>query len=44
MIAACAIRRGYGVASGNTTHFSYIQQAGYSFHLENWRDSASPTE
>jgi len=37
LIAACAIRRGYGVASGNTTHFEFIHQAGYSFQLENWR-------
>lgn len=35
--AACAIRRGYGVASANTDHFTYIRQVGYSFHLENWR-------
>jgi tRNA(fMet)-specific endonuclease VapC len=38
VIAACAIRRGYGVASGNTKHFDYIRDAGYSFHLENWRN------
>lgn len=37
LIAACAIRRGFGVATGNTDHFSYIQKAGYSLHLENWR-------
>ena len=37
-IAACAIRRGYGVATANTRHFTFIQQAGYSFQLENWRD------
>ena len=39
VIAACAIRRGYGVASGNTAHFEFIRQAGFSFHLENWRDA-----
>jgi predicted nucleic acid-binding protein len=39
LIAACAIRRGHGVASGNTRHFGFIQQAGYSFHLENWREA-----
>jgi len=37
LIAACAIRRGFGVATGNTDHFTYIQKAGYSLHLENWR-------
>ena len=36
--AACAIRRGYGVASGNTAHFEFIRRLGYAFHLENWRD------
>jgi predicted nucleic acid-binding protein len=36
-IAACAIRRGYGVASGNVAHFGFIRNAGYRFHLENWR-------
>lgn len=39
LIAACAIRRGYGIASGNTAHFEFIRQLGYSFHLENWRDA-----
>ncbi|HEY3781863.1 MAG TPA: PIN domain-containing protein [Fimbriimonadaceae bacterium] len=38
-IAACAIRRGLGVATGNTRHFEYIQKAGYTFHLENWRNA-----
>jgi len=38
LIAACAIRRGYGVASGNTDHFAYIHRAGYQFHLDNWRN------
>lgn len=38
LIAACAIRRGYGVVSGNTAHFEFIRKAGYSFHLENWRE------
>ncbi|HWD38026.1 MAG TPA: hypothetical protein VG944_04205 [Fimbriimonas sp.] len=39
VIAACAIGRGYGVASGNTRHFDFIRQAGYTFPLENWRES-----
>ena len=39
LIAACAIRRGYGVASGNTSHFEFIRQLGYNFYLENWRIS-----
>lgn len=37
-IVACAIRRGYAVASANTSHFEYIRSVGYDFHLENWRD------
>lgn len=37
LIAACAIRRGLGIATGNTAHYAYIQEAGYPFHLENWR-------
>ena len=37
LIAACAIRRGFGVATGNTDHFSYIQNAGFSLYIENWR-------
>jgi tRNA(fMet)-specific endonuclease VapC len=41
LIAACAIRRGYGVASGNTNHFTYIKNAGYDFHLEDWRKAKS---
>lgn len=36
-IAACAIRRGFGVATGNFAHFDYIRQVGYGYHLENWR-------
>ena len=38
LIAACAIRRGLGVASGNTAHFKFIHRVGYRFHLENWRE------
>lgn len=38
MIAACAIRRGYGVATGNTNHYQFIRNAGYDFPLENWRN------
>lgn len=37
-IAACAIRRGFGVASANISHFDYIRKVGYSFHLESWRE------
>lgn len=32
LIAACAIRRGYGVVSGNTDHFEFIKRLSYSFH------------
>lgn len=39
LIAACAIRRGYGISSGNEDHFGYILRAGYAFHFENWRES-----
>jgi tRNA(fMet)-specific endonuclease VapC len=39
MIAACAIRRGLGVASGNTAHFEFIRKLGFNFNLENWRDA-----
>jgi tRNA(fMet)-specific endonuclease VapC len=39
LIASCAIRRGYGVASGNTSHFEFIRKLGYGFLLENWRDA-----
>jgi predicted nucleic acid-binding protein len=38
IIAACAIRTGLGVATGNFDHFDYIRQVGYGYHLENWRD------
>ena len=37
MIAACAMRRGYSVVSGNTAHFESIRRAGYTFALEDWR-------
>lgn len=39
LIAACAIRRGWGIASGNTLHYEFIRRLGYDFPLENWRDS-----
>ncbi|MGO8671143.1 MAG: PIN domain-containing protein [Capsulimonadaceae bacterium] len=38
LIAACAIRRGLVLATGNTDHFSYTQKAGYSLTLDNWRN------
>lgn len=37
LIAACAIRRGYAVATGNTKHFEFIADVGYAIQLENWR-------
>lgn len=37
LIAACAIRRGYGVATGNVNHFSYIQKAGFNLFIRDWR-------
>lgn len=39
LIAACAINRGLGVATGNIRHFQYIRDAGFEFHCENWRDA-----
>ena len=39
LIAACAIRRGYDVATGNFAHLEFIKRLGYNFHLENWRDA-----
>jgi tRNA(fMet)-specific endonuclease VapC len=39
LIAACAIRRDYGVATGNTAHFEFIREAGFELHIENWRES-----
>lgn len=38
LIAACAIRRGLALATGNTEHFQFIQAAGYSLSIENWRE------
>jgi len=38
-IAACAIRRGLGVATGNTRHFSYMVEAGYRLSLQDWRQA-----
>lgn len=38
LIAACAIRRGYGLASGNTAHFDFIRKLGYDLRLDNWRE------
>jgi tRNA(fMet)-specific endonuclease VapC len=37
MIAALAIDQGLELVTGNTTHFQYIQQLGYSLTLVNWR-------
>jgi predicted nucleic acid-binding protein len=38
MIAACAIRRGLPVATGNTRHYGFIIVAGFALTLENWRE------
>jgi len=38
LIAACAIRRGLAVATGNVSHFSYMRRAGYQFVLYNWHE------
>ena len=38
IVAACAIRRGWRVATGNFAHFDFIRRVGYDYLLENWRD------
>jgi len=38
LIAACAIRRGYSVVTGNEKHFKFIHDAGFSLILQNWRN------
>ena len=38
MIAACALSKGYGLATANIRHFQYIRDAGFSVQLENWRN------
>ena len=37
LIAACALNRDLGVATGNTRHFGYIVAAGFPLRLEDWR-------
>ena len=37
MIAAIALAHGLELATGNVTHFRYIQQLGYPLTLVNWR-------
>jgi len=37
MIAAIAIENGLTLVTGNTAHYQYIQQLGYSLKLDNWR-------
>ena len=38
-IAACALRTGLAIATGNVDHFTYIQNAGYDLRIENWRNA-----
>lgn len=38
IIAACATRRSIRLVTGNTRHYSYIQNAGFALQLLNWRD------
>ena len=38
LIAACAIRRGLTIATGNVSHFGFIRKVGYHLQIENWRD------
>ncbi len=37
LIAACAIGRNLPLATGNTRHHTYIQNAGFQLQLVNWR-------
>jgi tRNA(fMet)-specific endonuclease VapC len=38
LIAACAIERGLPLITGNTRHHGFIQNAGFSLQLVNWRE------
>ena len=38
LIAACAIRRGIAIVTGNQKHFSFIHNAGFPLNLQNWRN------
>jgi hypothetical protein len=37
-IAACALRRALPIATGNTRHYQYVVDAGFSLDLQNWRE------
>lgn len=37
VIAACALRRGLPLVTGNTRHYGFIQNAGFALQLLNWR-------
>lgn len=41
VIAACAVRRGLPLVTGNTRHHQFIQNAGFPLQLQNWR-AANP--
>jgi len=36
-IAACALRQGHPVCTGNREHYEYVQDAGFPLVLHNWR-------
>lgn len=36
--AACATRRGFHLATGNTAHYRFIQAAGYALNIVDWRN------
>jgi tRNA(fMet)-specific endonuclease VapC len=38
-IAACALRQGHPVCTGNREHYEYIQEAGFPVVLHNWREA-----
>ena len=41
LIAACAINRDMILATGNTRHYEYVSDAGFTLRIENWRDDAT---
>ena len=38
LVAACAMRRGLAVVTGNQKHFRFIQEVGFELALEDWRN------
>jgi tRNA(fMet)-specific endonuclease VapC len=38
VIAACGIRRNLTLVTGNTRHYQYVIDAGFTMKLDNWRE------